>query len=91
MRNSFWIRRPKIDEELTLLTDDGRTAAICIEVKNDPVVEKGTLVRVMTRGTFEEGQHCWLVGDDGSKIDATVRGVARLTVDSEALLAENFS
>ncbi len=81
----------KIDEELTLLPDDGRTTADLYRSEKRPGGREGALVRVMTRGTFEEAQHCWLIGDDASKIDATVRGVARLTVDSDALLAENFS
>ena len=89
--NCSWMQRPRIDDELVLLTDNGRTTAICIEVKDDPTLEKGTLVRVMTRGTFEEGQQCWLIGSDGTKIGATVRGLARLTADSEVLLAANFS
>jgi hypothetical protein len=84
------MRRPKVDDELTLLTDQGRRTAICAEVSDDPTHEDGTLLKVMTRGAFEEGEQCWIAAEDGSKIGATVRGVAKLTADSEVLLAATF-
>ena len=62
------MRRPKIDDELTLLTDFGKTTAICIEVSDDPTHAGGVLLKVMARGPFQEGQQCWIVEPDGSKI-----------------------
>jgi len=41
----------------------------------------------MARGPFMEGQQCWIVEPDGSKIGATVQSVAKQTVDSEVLLS----
>ena len=84
------MRRPKVDDELTLETESGRTKAICAEVKDDPMHPDGSLVRAMARGPFVEGEQCWIVDRDGSKTGATVRGVAKLTVDSEVSLAAIF-
>jgi hypothetical protein len=84
------MRRPKIDDELTLQTDFGKTTAICAEVSEDPTHPGGTLLKVMARGPFEEGKQCWIVEPDGSKIGATVQSVAKQTVDSEVLLAAMF-
>jgi hypothetical protein len=83
--------RPKVDDELTLLTDFGETKAICAEVDDDPIHPDGTLLKVMVRGPFVEGQQCWIVEPDGSKIGATVQSVAKQTVDSEVLLAAMFA
>lgn len=79
--------KPKIDDKLTLLTDFGRTEVICTEVLNDPARSGGTLLRVMARGPFQEGQQCWIVDRDESKIGATVESVFRQTIDSEVTLA----
>jgi len=85
------MRRPEVDDELVLLTDFGKTKAICAEVSDDPIHPDGVLLKVMARGPFEEGQQCWIVEPDGSKIGATVQGVAKQTVDSEVLLAAMFA
>ena len=84
------MRRPKIDDELTLLTDFGSTTAICAEVSDDPTHAGGVLLKVMARGPFQEGQQCWIVEPDGSKIGATVQSVAKQTIDSEVLLSAIF-
>jgi hypothetical protein len=81
------MKKPKIDDKLTLLTDFGETEAICAEVLDDPPTEDGVLLKVMARGPFEEGQQCWIVDRDGSKIGATVEGVFRQTIDSEVTLS----
>ena len=83
--------RPKVDDELTLLTDLGEAKAICTEVSDDPIHPGGTLLKVMARGSFEEAQQCWIFQPDGSKIGATVQSVAKRTVESEVLLAAVFA
>jgi hypothetical protein len=45
----------------------------------------------MTHGPFEEDQQCWIVEPGGSKIGATVRSVAKRTIDSEILLSAIFA
>jgi hypothetical protein len=81
------MRRPRIDEKLTLLTDFGKTEAICAEVLDEPGTEQSILLKVMTRGPFEQGQQCWIVDRDGSKIGATVESVLKQTIDSEVTLS----
>ena len=81
------MQKPKIDDNLTLLTDFGRTEAICTEVRDDPASEGGILLKVMARGPFQEGQQCWIVDHDGSKIGATVENVFKQTIDSEVTLS----
>jgi len=85
----FWIamKKPKIDERLTLLTDFGETEAICAEVLDNPATEEGVLLKVMARGPFERGQQVWIVDRDGSKIGATVESVSQQTIDSEVTLS----
>jgi hypothetical protein len=80
------MQKPKTDDKLTLLTDSGETEAICTEVRDDPTVEDGVLIKVMTRGPFDEGQQCWIV-NRGSKIGATVEKVLQQTIDSEVTLS----
>ena len=81
------MQKPKIDEKLTLLTDFGETEAICAEVLDDPASEGGILLKVMARGPFQEGQQCWIVDRDGTKIGATVESVISQTIDSEVTLS----
>jgi hypothetical protein len=81
------MQKPKIDDKLTLLTDFGETEAICAEVLDDPASEGGILLKVMARGPFQEGQQCWIVDRDGSKIGATVENVFSQTFDSEVTLS----
>jgi len=81
------MEKPKIDEKLTLLTDFGKTDAICSEVLEDPATSEGVLLKVMARGPFEEGQQCWIVDRDGSKVGATVENVFKQTIDSEVTLS----
>jgi hypothetical protein len=81
------MQEPKIDDKLTLLTEFGETEAICTEVLGDPTTEDGVLLKVMARGPFQEGQQCWIVDRDGSKIGATVENVFTQTIDSEVTLS----
>ena len=81
------MRKPQIDDKLSLLTDFGETEAICAEVLDAPGTEDGILVKVMVRGPFEEGQQVWIVDRDGSKIGATVESVFQQTIDSEVTLS----
>jgi hypothetical protein len=81
------MQRPKVDDSLTLLTDFGKTEAICIEVLDNPATEEGILIKVMTRGPFEQGQQVWILDRDGSKVGATVENVVQETVDSEVTLS----
>ena len=81
------MRRPKIDDKLTLQGDFGKTDAICVEVLDNPATEEGVLLKIMTRGRFEQGQQIWIVGRDGSKVGATVEDVSTQTIDSEVTLS----
>jgi hypothetical protein len=81
------MRKPKIDDKLTLLTDFGETEAICAEVLDAPGTEDGILLKVMARGPFQEGQQVWIVDRGGSKIGATVENVFKQTIDSEVTLS----
>ena len=81
------MRRPKIDDKLTLQGVFGKTDAICVEVLDNPATEEGVLLKVMTRGRFEQGQQIWIVGRDGSKVGATVEDVSTQTIDSEVTLS----
>ena len=81
------MQKPKIDEKLTLLGNFGETEAICAEVRDDPATSGGTLLKVMARGPFTEGEQVWLVNRDGSKIGATVENVLKQTIDSEVTLS----
>jgi len=81
------VEKPKIDEKLTLLTDFGKTEAICAEVLKNPSTSDGVLLKVMARGPFEEGQQCWIIDRDGSKVGATVENVFKQTIDSEVTLS----
>jgi hypothetical protein len=81
------MQRPNVDDDLTLLTDFGKTDAICVEVLDNPAAEEGILVKVMTRGPFEQGQQVWIVDSDGSKVGATVENVLQETIDSEVTLS----
>jgi len=81
------MKRPRIDEKLTLQADFGETEAICVEVLDNPATEEGILLKVMARGPFEEGQQIWIVDRDGSKIGAAVENVLKQTIDSEVTLS----
>ena len=78
---------PRIDDNLTLLADFGKTDAICVEVLKNPATEEGILLKVMARGPFEQGQQVWIVDRDGSKVGATVEKVLEQTIDSEVTLS----
>ena len=73
--------------DLTLLTDFGKTEAIVVEVLDNPATEEGVLLKVMTRGSFEQGQQVWIVDRDRSKVGATVEEAVRQTIDSEVTLS----
>ena len=62
------MQRPNVDDDLTLLTDFGKTEAIVVEVLDNPATEEGILLKVMTRGSFEQGQQVWIVDRDRSKL-----------------------
>ena len=81
------MQKPKIDDKLTLLTDSGKTEAICTEVLDDPATDGGLLIKVMARGPFEEGQQLWIVDRGGSKIGVRVENVFKQTIDSEVTLS----
>ena len=81
------MQRPKVDDDLTLLTDFGKTEAIVIDVLDNPATEEGVLLKVMTREPFEQGQQVWIVDRDRSKVGATVEDVVQQTVDSEVTLS----
>ncbi|HJW37173.1 MAG TPA: hypothetical protein VJ420_00970 [Candidatus Udaeobacter sp.] len=81
------MQRPKIDDKVTLQTDFGTTEAICIDVLDNPAAEEGILLKLMSRGPFEQGQQVWILDRDGSKVGATVENVVQQTVDSEVTLS----
>jgi len=81
------MQRPNVDDDLTLLTDFGKTEGIVVEVLDNPATEEGVLLKVMARGAFEQGQQVWIVGRDRSKVGATVEDVFRQTIDSEVTLS----
>lgn len=81
------MQRPNIDDSLTLLTDAGKTESIVVEVLDNPATEEGVLLKVMTRGPFEQGQQVWIVDRDGSKVGATVEKVVTETIDKEVTLS----
>ena len=81
------MQRPEVDESLTLLTHVGKTEAIVAEVLDNPATEEGVLLRVMTRGSFEQGQQVWILDRDGSKVGARVENVVQETLDSEVTLS----
>ena len=81
------MQRPEIDDSLTLLTDARKTEAIVIDVLDNPTTEEGVLLKVMTRGSFEQGQQVWILDRDGSKVGATVENIVQETIDSEVTLS----
>ena len=81
------MQRPNVDDDLTLLTDVGKTEAIVVEVVDNPATEEGVLLKVMTRGAFEQGQQIWIIDRDRSKVGATVEKVLKQTIDSEVTLS----
>ena len=81
------MQRPNVDDDLTLVTDFGKTEAIVVEVRDNPATEEGVLLKVMTRGPFEQGHQVWIVDRDRSKVGATVEDVVQQTVDSEVTLS----
>ena len=81
------MQRPNVDDDLTLLTDVGKTEAIVVEVIDNPATEEGVLLKVMTRCPFEQGQQVWIVDRDRSKVGATVEKVLKQTIDSEVTLS----
>ena len=86
-RDLLPMQRPNVDDDLTLLTDFGKTEGIVVEVLDNPATEEGVLLKVMARGPFEQGQQVWIVGRDRSKVGATVEDVFKQTIDSEVTLS----
>jgi hypothetical protein len=57
-------------------------------VQDDPSLPGGIILKVLARGSFEQGQQCWIVDEDGSKIGATVKNAApKQTIDQEVVLS----
>ena len=81
------MQRPQVDDDLTLLTDLGKTEAIVVEVLDNPAAEEGVLLKVMTRGSFEQGQQVWIVDRGRSKVGASVEKVVTQTIDREVTLS----
>jgi hypothetical protein len=81
------MQKPNVDDDLTLLTDVGKTEAIVVEVLDNPATEEGVLLKVMTRGPFEQGQQVWIIDRDRSKVGATVEKILTQTIDSEVTLS----
>jgi len=81
------MQTPNVDDDLVLVTDFGKTEAIVVEVRDNPATEEGVLLKVMTRGPFEQGQQVWIVDRDRSKVGATVEDVSKQTIDSEVTLS----
>ena len=81
------MQKPKIDDKLTLLAEFGKTEAICVDVLDNPATEEGILLKVMTRGSFEQGEQVWIVDRDRSKVGATVEKVLKQTIDSKVTLS----
>lgn len=81
------MQKPNVDDSLTLLTDGRKTEAIVVDVLDNPATEEGVLLKVMTRGSFEQGQQVWILDRDSSKIGATVEDVVQHTVDRELTLS----
>ena len=65
----------------------GQTAAIRTEVFEDPAREQSVVLKVMTRGPFEQGQQVRIVDADGSKVGASVENVSKQRLDSEVTLS----
>ena len=86
-RGMLSMQRPQVDDDLTLLTDLGKIEAIVVEVFDNPAAEEGVLLKVMTRGSFEQGQQVWILDRDGSKVGATVEKVIKETIDKEVTLS----
>jgi hypothetical protein len=81
------MQKPNIDDNLALLADFGKTEAICVDELDNPGTEEGVLLKVMTRGSFEQGQQVWIVDRNRSKVGATVKKVLKKTIDSEVTLS----
>ena len=81
------MQRPNVDDDLTLVTDFGKTEAIVVEVLDNLATEEGLLLKVMARGPFEQGQQVWILDRDGSKVGATVENIVQETIDSEVTLS----
>ena len=81
------MQKQNIDDNLTLLADFGKTEAICVDVLDNPATEEGILLKVMARGSFEQGEQVWIVDRDRSKVGATVEKVLKQTIDSKVTLS----
>src|SRR5262249_43476822 len=68
----LFMQRPKVDDDVTLLTDFGKTEGIVVEVLDNPATEEGVLLKVMVRGPLVQGQEEWIVVGEGSEIRATM-------------------
>jgi hypothetical protein len=67
------MQKPNIDDNRTLLVDFGKTEAICVAELDNPATEEGVLLKVMTRGSFEQGQQVWIVDVTDQKSEQLLR------------------
>ena len=74
--------RPKIDDELKLLTDFGETEAICAEVLDDPGKEDGVLLKVMTGARSRKASNV------GSSITTAQKSAQPSSVMEQAIESE---
>jgi hypothetical protein len=79
------VRRPRIDESLTLLSDFGQTGAICTEVFEDPAREQSVVLKVLTRGPFEHASKSGLLMRMDQKVAPQLKTFQ--TLDSEVTLS----
>ena len=77
------MQRPNVDDDLTLLTDFGKTEAIVVEVIDNPATEEGVLVKVMTRGPFSE-QTALARDDAGADPVAFLARMIQFSADAHA-------
>jgi hypothetical protein len=78
---------PEVDHRITLQTDAFITDGLCIQVVDHPTIAGGVLLKVLVRGSFSEGEQCWLVDATGARIGATVERIERHSSDRELTLA----
>src|SRR6516164_9043525 len=74
------MQRPKVDDDLTLMTDFGKTEAICVDVLDNPATEEGVLLKVMARGPFARSSSIstYMTIIDVCTARLVIRGLANL-------------
>ena len=82
------MQKPKVDDDLTLLTDFGKTEAICIDVLDNPATEEGSFTQgdgprpIRTRSASLDT----LIATD-QKSAQLWRTFSKQTIDSEVTLS----